>query len=254
MISISNIFQNGKYCFFLLTVLPNTGMLKLSSSVVFADCSFCSCSTGHLLRELLGPAVCVATLLSALRSKVTATLLLSVSSFFAYGVVFFCFFRLLFASVVVVVVIADVVISHVALGRLRTGTFQQLLCFCHGQVNSCRCCRRHRRRHCVVLLLWCLVVFVLVGEEYLFFWPVIVFSWNSTWQWHGTIFVNESSPEKKDFESSYGRLPKISHSGINTFVVLMHMQSQRILVPWKPFVFFGCLRMLIVVYWSLERI
>ena len=77
---------------------------------------------------------------------------------------------------------------------------------------------------------------------------MIVVSWNSTWQWHGTIFVNESSTEKKDFESSHGRLPKISHSGINTFVVLTHMQSQRILVPWKPSVFFGCLRMLIVEY------
>ncbi len=54
---------------------------------------------------------------------------------FAFGVVFFCFFRLSFASVVVVVVIAVFVISHVALGRLRTGTFRQPLCFCHGQVD-----------------------------------------------------------------------------------------------------------------------
>ncbi len=91
MISISNIFQNGKYCFFLLTVLPNTGMLKLSSSVVFVDCSFCSCSTGRLLRELLGPAVCVATLLSALRSKVTATVSLSVLSFLLLALSFFVF-------------------------------------------------------------------------------------------------------------------------------------------------------------------
>ena len=66
---------------------------------------------------------------------------------------------------------------------------------------------------------------------------MIVVSWNSTWQWRGTIFVNESSTEKKDFESSHRRLPKISHSGINTFVVLTHMQRQRILVPWKPSVF-----------------
>ncbi len=91
MISISNIFQNRKYCFFLLTVLPNTGVLKLSSSVVFVDCSFCSCSTGRLLRELLGPAACVATLLSASRSKVTATVLLSVSSFLLLALSFFVF-------------------------------------------------------------------------------------------------------------------------------------------------------------------
>ncbi len=91
IISISNIFQNGKYCFFLLTVLPNTGVLKLSSSVVFVDCSFCSCSTGRLLRELLGPAVCVATLLSALRFKVTATVLLSVLSFLLLALSCFVF-------------------------------------------------------------------------------------------------------------------------------------------------------------------
>ncbi len=139
--------------FFLLTVLPNTGVLKLSSSVVFVDCSFCSCSTGRLLCELLGPAVCVATLLLASRSKVTATVWLSVSSFLPLALSFFCFFRLLFASVVVVVVIADVVVSHVALGQLRTGTFWQPLCFCHGQVDSCRCCCRRCRRRCVVLLL-----------------------------------------------------------------------------------------------------
>ncbi len=66
-------------------------MLKLSSSVVFVDCSFCSCSTGRLLHELLGPAVCVATLLLALRSKVTATVLLSVLSFLLLALSFFVF-------------------------------------------------------------------------------------------------------------------------------------------------------------------
>jgi hypothetical protein len=91
MISISNIFQNGKYCFFLLTILSNTGVLKLSSSVVFVDCSFCSCSVGCLLRELLGPAVCVAMLLLASRSKVTATVLFSVSSFLLFSLSFFVF-------------------------------------------------------------------------------------------------------------------------------------------------------------------
>jgi hypothetical protein len=129
MISTSNIFQNGKYCFFLLTVLPNTGVLKLSSSVVFIDCSFYSCLTGRLLRELLGPAVCVATLLSALRSKVTATVSLSVLSFLLLALSFFYFFRPSFASIVVVVVVAVVVISHVALGQLRTGTFWQPFVF-----------------------------------------------------------------------------------------------------------------------------
>jgi hypothetical protein len=76
---------------FLLTVLPNTGVLKLSSSVVLVDCSFCSCSAGCLLHELLGPAVCVATLLLALRSKITATVLLSVSSFLLLALSFFVF-------------------------------------------------------------------------------------------------------------------------------------------------------------------
>ncbi len=138
--------------FFLLTELPNTGVLKLSSSVVFVNCSFCSCLMGRLLRELLGPAVCVATLLLASRSKVTATVLLSVSSFLLLALSFL-FFRLSFASVVVVVVVAVVVVSHVALGQLRTGTFWQPLCFCHGQVDSCQCCRRRRHCRCVVLLL-----------------------------------------------------------------------------------------------------
>ncbi len=76
---------------FLLTVLPITGVLKLSSSVVFVNCSFCSCSTGCLLRELLGPAVCVATLLLASRSKVTATVLFSVLSFLLLALSFYVF-------------------------------------------------------------------------------------------------------------------------------------------------------------------
>ncbi len=34
------------------------------------------------------------------------------------------------------------------------------------------------------------------------FLPLMFASWNSTWRRRGTIFVNESSIEKKDFESS----------------------------------------------------
>ena len=36
----------------------------------------------------------------------------------------------------------------------------------------------------------------------LFFLPVMFASCNSTWRRRGTIFVNESSIEKKDFQSS----------------------------------------------------
>ncbi len=32
--------------------------------------------------------------------------------------------------------------------------------------------------------------------------------------------------QKKDFESSHGRMPKISHSGINTFVVCFNAHAE----------------------------
>ncbi len=159
MISTSNIFQKWKILFFLLTKLPNTGVLKLSSSVVFVDCSFCNCLTGCLLRELLGPAVCVATLLSASRSKVTATVLLSVSSFLLLALSFFVFLD--FCSLPLLLLSLLLLLSSCTLRLEDSGlalfgnlcVFAMVKSICVNVVHLCRCCCCRRRCHCVVLLL-----------------------------------------------------------------------------------------------------
>ncbi len=63
---------------------------------------------------------------------------------------------------------------------------------------------------CCVVVVMCVV---------LFFLPVMFASCNSTWRRRGTIFVNESSIEKKDFQSSED--PTEDYERYNTFELIL---------------------------------
>jgi hypothetical protein len=93
MVSINNIFQNGKYCvFFLHTVLSNTCMLLPSASLLFNDSSISLLERS--LPDLIGLAVCVLTCSLAsvsVRIEVSAPVLLVVSSFLLLASSFFDF-------------------------------------------------------------------------------------------------------------------------------------------------------------------
>ena len=212
-------------------------MLLPSASLFFNNSSFSLMECP--LPDLIGLALCVSTFLLALvlvRIKVSAFVLLLVSSFFFWHWPFWIF-RHLFVAIVMVVIVT-LLVAFWWFGRQRTGTSWHILWLCHGQGNFFGG-RRQFKSICLDVIVVVIVVIAIIVLFVLFFACsvcqlefYVVAAWYNIREW-------KLNREKRFsiFQRFNGRLWKIQYLGINTFVALMNMKNQRILVLRKPSIF-----------------